>query len=63
MSDSSILLKEILDAIEECIKNNKVDTANELFNLTIKELNNSEVNDSDSIAGSQNHKEPYSVLF
>ena len=50
MSDSSILLKEILDAIEECIKNNKVDTANELFNLTIKELNNSEVNDSDSMS-------------
>ena len=49
MSDNSILLKEILDAIEGHIKNNEVDTANELFILTIKALNLPEVNDSGSI--------------
>ena len=50
MSDSNIILKEILDAIEAHIKNNEVNTANELFILTIKALNISEVKEADSIS-------------
>jgi hypothetical protein len=50
MSDNNILINEILAAIEIHIKNNEIDTANQLFILTIKALNISEVKESESIS-------------
>ena len=48
MSDNNILLNEILSSIDIHIKNNEIDTANQLFILTIKALNISEVKESES---------------
>lgn len=50
MSDNNILLDEILNSIDTHIKNKDVDTASQLFVLTIKALNISEVKEYDSMS-------------